>query len=113
RFGGCRRHRYAWPDQRRCRGCPDHWGNAQPRGEQDHHSSFFVLADSPIKTAQDLKGKSIAVNTLGAQLEYVVRLYLKQNGMSLSDVQLVAVPGPQLEQVLRHKQVDVAAVGAW
>jgi len=78
-----------------------------------NHSSFFVLADSPIKTAQDLKGKSIAVNTLGAQLEYVVRLYLKQNGMSLSDVQLVAVPGPQLEQVLRHKQVDVAAVGAW
>ena len=78
-----------------------------------NHSKFFVLADSPIKTAEDLKGKSIAVNTLGAQLDYVVRLYLKKNGMSLSDVQLVAVPGPQLEQVLRHKQVDVAAVGAW
>jgi ABC-type nitrate/sulfonate/bicarbonate transport system substrate-binding protein len=78
-----------------------------------NHSTFFVLADSSIKTAQDLKGKSIAVNTLGAQLDYVVRLYLQQHGMSLSDVQLVVVPGPQLEQVLRHKQVDVAAVGAW
>jgi len=83
-------------------------------GESEiNHSKFFVLADSPIKTAQDLKGKSIAVNTLGAQLDYVVRLHLKQHGMSLADVQLVAVPGPQLDQVLRHKQVDVAAVGAW
>jgi ABC-type nitrate/sulfonate/bicarbonate transport system substrate-binding protein len=33
--------------------------------------------------------------------------------MSPSDVQLVVVPGPQLDQVLRHKQVDVVAVGAW
>jgi ABC-type nitrate/sulfonate/bicarbonate transport system substrate-binding protein len=80
---------------------------------KESNSKFFVLADSSIQTAQDLKGKTIAVNTLGAQLDYVVRLYLKQHGMSLSDVQLVTVPGPQLEQVLRHKQVDVAATGAW
>jgi ABC-type nitrate/sulfonate/bicarbonate transport system substrate-binding protein len=80
---------------------------------KESNSKFFVLTDSPIKTAQDLKGKTIAVNTLGAQLDYVVRLYLKQHGMQPKDVQLVAVPGPQLDQVLRHKQVDVAAFGAW
>ncbi len=77
------------------------------------NSKFFVLADSPSKTAQDLKGKTIAVNTLGAQLDYVVRLYLERHGMQPSDVQLVTVPGPQLDQVLRHKQVAVAGVGAW
>jgi ABC-type nitrate/sulfonate/bicarbonate transport system substrate-binding protein len=77
------------------------------------NSKFFVLADSPIKSAKDLKGKSIAVNTLGAHLDYVVRLYLKHHQMQPSDVQLVVVPGPQLDQVLRHKQVNVAAVGAW
>jgi len=76
------------------------------------NSKFFVLADSPIKTANDLEGKSIGVNTLGAHLDYVVRVYLKKHGMKLSDVQLVAVPGPQLDQVLRHKQVDVVATGA-
>jgi ABC-type nitrate/sulfonate/bicarbonate transport system substrate-binding protein len=76
------------------------------------NSKFFVLADSLLKTAEDLKGKSIAVNTLGAHLDYVVRVYLKKHGMKRSDVQLVVVPGPQLDQVLRHKQVDVVATGA-
>jgi ABC-type nitrate/sulfonate/bicarbonate transport system substrate-binding protein len=76
-------------------------------------SKFFVLADGPINNAEDLKGQSIAVNTLGAHLDHVVREYLKQHDMQLSDVQLVVVPGPQLDQVLRHKQVGVAAVGAW
>jgi ABC-type nitrate/sulfonate/bicarbonate transport system substrate-binding protein len=80
---------------------------------QNINSRFFVLAGSGIKTAEDLKGKSIAVNTLGAHLDYTVREYLRNHGLRTDDVQLVAVPGPQLEQVLRHKQTDVIAVGAW
>jgi ABC-type nitrate/sulfonate/bicarbonate transport system substrate-binding protein len=77
------------------------------------NSKFFVLADSDIKTAKDLKDKSIAVNTFGAHLDYTVREYLRNHGMSAQDVQLIAVPGPQLDQILRHKQADVIAVGAW
>lgn len=77
------------------------------------NSKFFVLADSPLKNAEDLKGKTIAVNTLGAHLDNVVKEYLKQHHLQASDVQLVVVPGPQLDQVLRHKQVAVSAVGAW
>ena len=76
------------------------------------NSKFFVLADSPLNAAQDLKGKSIAVNTLGAHLDYTVRVYLKQHGMKPSDVQLVVVPGPQLDQV-RDKQVDTATGSGW
>lgn len=76
-------------------------------------SHFYVLEDSPIKTIPDLKGKSIAVNTLGAHLDYTIREALAQNGLKPSDVNLVVVPGPQLEQVLRAKQVDVSAVGYW
>ena len=76
-------------------------------------SKFFVLADSPIKTPQDLKDKSIAVNTLGAHLDYTTRVYLGHHGLSRDDVQLIAVPGPQLDQVLRHKQAEVVAVGGW
>ena len=76
------------------------------------NSKFFVLADSPIKTTKDLKDKSIAVNTLGAHLDYTVRVYLKKHGMKASDVQLIVVPGPQLDQILRHKQADVVATGA-
>ncbi len=77
------------------------------------NSKFFVLSDSKIRTATDLKGKSIAVNTLGAHLDYTVREYLRNHDMRPDAVSLIAVPGPQLEEVLRHRQVDVVAVGAW
>jgi ABC-type nitrate/sulfonate/bicarbonate transport system substrate-binding protein len=77
------------------------------------NSKFFVLADSDIKAAQDLRDKSIAVNTLGAHLDYTVREYLRSRGLPEDDAKLITVPGPQLDQILRHKQVDVVAVGAW
>ena len=77
------------------------------------HSKFFVLADSPIRTPQDLKDKSIAVNTLGAHLDYVTREYLRKHALPEDAVNLIAVPGPQLEQIVRPKQADVVAVGEW
>lgn len=80
---------------------------------KDVNSKFFVLANSDIHSAKDLQGKSIAVNTLGAHLDYTVREYLRNHGISPDAADLVTVPGPQLEQVLRHKQADVVAVGAW
>lgn len=81
--------------------------------DKDVNSKFFVLADSDIHSAKDLRGKSIAVNTLGAHLDYTVREYLRNHGISSDAVSLITVPGPQLEQVLRHKQADVVAVGGW
>jgi len=77
------------------------------------NSKFFVLANSNIHSAADLRGKSIAVNTLGAHLDYTVREYLHDHGMKPDAVSLIAVPGPQLEEVLHHRQADVVAVGAW
>ncbi|HEV2098242.1 MAG TPA: ABC transporter substrate-binding protein [Stellaceae bacterium] len=76
-------------------------------------SRFYVLADSPIKTPQDLKEKSVAVNTLGAHLDYTTREYLRQNHLPVDYLKLITVPGPQLDQILRHKQADVVAVGGW
>lgn len=76
-------------------------------------SHFYVLEDSDVKSVADLKGKTIAVNTLGAHLDYTVREALAQNGLKPGDVNLVTVPGPQLEQTLRAGQIDVAAIGYW
>jgi ABC-type nitrate/sulfonate/bicarbonate transport system substrate-binding protein len=81
--------------------------------DKNVNSKFFVLIDSPINSPQDFKDKSIAVNTLGAHLDYVVREYLKNNGLKEDDANLITIPGPQLEQILRHKQADIVAVGAW
>jgi ABC-type nitrate/sulfonate/bicarbonate transport system substrate-binding protein len=76
-------------------------------------SIFYVLEDSPIKTIEDIVGKTIAVNTLGAHLDYVVREALHQKGLPEDGANLIVVPGPQLEQVLRSGQVDVSAFGYW
>jgi ABC-type nitrate/sulfonate/bicarbonate transport system substrate-binding protein len=80
---------------------------------KDVQSIFYVLDDSPIKTVNDIVGKTIAVNTLGAHLDYTVREALHKAGLPQNAAKLVVVPGPQLEQVLRSGQVDIAAFGYW
>jgi ABC-type nitrate/sulfonate/bicarbonate transport system substrate-binding protein len=76
-------------------------------------SIFYVLDDSPIKSIKDIAGKSVAVNTLGAHLDYTIREALHSVGLPTDAANQVVVPGPQLEQVLRSKQVDVSAFGYW
>lgn len=73
--------------------------------------AYYVLNDSPIKTARDLIGKKVAVNSVGAQMEFVLTEYLYRAGLSKEEVKqvtLVVVPLSSGEQVLRQKQVDVA-----
>lgn len=77
------------------------------------HSTFYVLPDSPIREIKDIAGKTIAVNTLGAHLDYIVKEALHSVGLPSDAANLVAVPGPQLEQVIRSNQVDVTAFGYW
>ncbi|WP_354062372.1 ABC transporter substrate-binding protein [Bradyrhizobium sp. RT6a] len=52
---------------------------------------YFVKDDSPIKTARDLIGKKVAVNTLGARLEFVLREYLARSGLSASEAKQVTL----------------------
>jgi ABC-type nitrate/sulfonate/bicarbonate transport system substrate-binding protein len=77
------------------------------------YGNYYVLENSSIRTAKDWAGKKIAVNTLGAHLDFVTREYLRKNGLSIKDVQLVVIPDPNLEQVLRQGQTDIVAVGSW
>ncbi|MEI2298227.1 ABC transporter substrate-binding protein [Ensifer sp. MJa1] len=76
-------------------------------------SIFYVLEDSPIKSIKDIAGKSIAVNTLGAHLDYTIREALHSVGLPSDAANQIVVPGPQLEQVLRSGQVDISAFGYW
>ncbi|WEZ84301.1 ABC transporter substrate-binding protein [Rhizobium sp. 32-5/1] len=76
-------------------------------------SIFYVLEDSPIREIKDIAGKSIAVNTLGAHLDYTIREALHSVGLPTDAANQIVVPGPQLEQVLRSGQVDVSAFGYW
>jgi ABC-type nitrate/sulfonate/bicarbonate transport system substrate-binding protein len=78
-------------------------------------NGFYVKADSPIRTARDLIGRKIAVNTLGAHSEAVINTWLAKNGLTADEirqVQLVVVPPNDTEQALRRGQVDVGALGS-
>src|SRR6202012_3892615 len=50
--------------------------------DAETYYGYYVKEDSPIRTAHDLIGKKVAVNTLGAHLEFVLREYLARNGLS-------------------------------
>ncbi|WP_051791365.1 ABC transporter substrate-binding protein [Amycolatopsis jejuensis] len=74
---------------------------------------FYTKQDSPIRTARDLIGKKVGVNTVGANLEAVLDTWLKQQGLSeaeIKQVQLVVIPPVNAEQALRNGQLDVAAL---
>lgn len=71
--------------------------------------NVYVLQDSPIKAGKDFIGKSVAVNTLGAHNEVLLKLYLKKEGLTddeIKKVSLIVVPPANTEQALRSKQVD-------
>ncbi|KQW25425.1 sulfonate ABC transporter substrate-binding protein [Rhizobium sp. Root274] len=76
-------------------------------------SIFYVLEDSPIREIKDIAGKTVALNTLGAHLDYTIREALHSVGLPSDAANQIVVPGPQLEQVLRSGQVDVSAFGYW
>jgi ABC-type nitrate/sulfonate/bicarbonate transport system substrate-binding protein len=74
---------------------------------------YFVKDDSPINSARDLIGKKVAVNTLGAHLEFVLHEYLARGGLSAAEakqVTLVVVPPVTGEQALRQGQVEVTTL---
>lgn len=77
------------------------------------NQGFYVLDSSPVRTARDLIGKKIGVNTLGAHAEAVIKTYLTRNGLTddeIKQVELVVVPPVNAEQSLRQGQIDVAAL---
>lgn len=79
--------------------------------DQNSWGGYFVLDGSPIRTARDLIGKKVAVNTLGAHHEAVLREYLGRNGLSADEIRqvtLVVVPLANAELLLRQGQVEAA-----
>lgn len=73
--------------------------------------SLTTLEDSGLRDGHDLVGKTVGVNTLGANSEALIDTYLADEGLSpeeIEDVTLVPLPGATLEAALRQGQVDAA-----
>jgi ABC-type nitrate/sulfonate/bicarbonate transport system substrate-binding protein len=74
-------------------------------------AEIAVLADSPIQTLGDLRGKKIGMSPIGSATTGVGTAVLDGNaGLKLADYRLVAGDEPRLAQFLMQKNIDAAVV---
>ncbi|MGN9838688.1 ABC transporter substrate-binding protein [Nonomuraea sp. H19] len=71
-------------------------------------AGVVVAKDSPIKTAADLKGKTIAVNVLKALGQTLTNAHLQQAALKPEDVKYVQVPFADQLSALSSGSVDAA-----
>jgi NitT/TauT family transport system substrate-binding protein len=76
---------------------PGHW-----------NSALMVPEDSPIRRADQLRGRRVAVNTLGNLNELVLRAYLDRAGQTPEAAELFEVPFPDQPAALDARRVDAA-----
>ena len=72
--------------------------------------SLVVAKDSGIHNAEQLKGKRLAVPSLGSSLELLLRRWLEKNGVNPRDIQIVELGFPIQSDALKSKQIDAAIV---
>jgi sulfonate transport system substrate-binding protein len=73
-------------------------------------NAVLVSPHSPIQSIEDLKGKKVAVQ-VGSSVHYFLSQILSEKGMTLQDVQLVNLPGPDQGPALESGAVD--AIVLW
>jgi NitT/TauT family transport system substrate-binding protein len=71
--------------------------------------SIIVKNGSPIKTAKDLNGKKVAVNTRNGIVHVGVMEWIDRNGGDAKSVQYVELPFPQMPPAITSGAVDAAA----
>lgn len=67
---------------------------------------LFVREDSRIRSAADLRGKTIGVTVLQFASAWFTLAYALKAGLKRDEINLTAIPGPQHEQVLSSGDVD-------
>lgn len=73
------------------------------------HMKYLVVENSSIKGVKDFKGKKVGINSFGACSEYVLKEYLKRNGLD-KEVEFVVLPDANQEQVLKQGLIDVGVL---
>lgn len=73
------------------------------------HMKYLVLPSSGIQSVKDFKSRKIGINSFGACSEYVLKEYLKRNGLD-KEVEFVIIPDPNQEQVLQQGLIDVGVL---
>ncbi len=84
-------------------------GATNVKAKNESHA-IQVAKASPIKTAKDLEGKTVAVNTLNNIVHLMAMAWIDKNGGSSTKVKFVEVPFPQMEATLSAGKVDAISV---
>ncbi|MET0930820.1 MAG: ABC transporter substrate-binding protein [Aeromicrobium sp.] len=85
-------------------------GSHTNTASKDSPSGIWVKPDSDIQTMADLKGKTVAVNSLGSVAELLVVASLDELGLERGDYDLVEIPFPDVPAALDQGRVDAAWV---
>lgn len=80
-------------------------------GTQLAEAQFTVLADSPVRSISDFKGKKIGMSPPGSATHAIAAALLENNyGLKPSDYTVVPGTEPRLAQFLIQKEIDAAAI---
>ncbi|KUL29696.1 ABC transporter substrate-binding protein [Actinoplanes awajinensis] len=80
-------------------------GNQAADGD---YAAIFTRKDSPIRTAKDLAGKSIAVNNLNNVGSLSINAALQASGVDITGVKYVEIAFPEMAAALTQGRVDAA-----
>lgn len=73
-----------------------------------YSQEYLVLADGPVKTVADLKGKVIATNAAGSAVDVATRAMLRKAGLEdKRDYTVLETPFPTMRAMLAEKKVDI------
>jgi len=71
-------------------------------------NQFFVRKDSGIKRIEDLKGKVLATNAIGAGVDIAMKAGLKKHGLlDKRDFTVIEAPLPTMPSMLNDKKADL------
>lgn len=85
-------------------------GGATNVKTKNESHAIQVAKNSTIKTAKDLEGKTVAVNTLNNIVHLMAMAWIDKNGGSSSKVKFVELPFPQMEAALGAGKVDAISI---
>lgn len=71
-------------------------------------SMMLVEKNSPLKTAKDLSGKTVAVNGLKSITQISVQAWADQNGGDSQQIKFVEMPFVEMEPALASGRIDMA-----
>jgi NitT/TauT family transport system substrate-binding protein len=76
--------------------------------EESWANGLLVAEDSPIRSVEDLAGRTFAVTTLKNNAEVTIKATLEKAGVDVSDLKFVEVPFPEMNTAVARGRADVA-----